>query len=52
MLALGMGAAVWQPLQALLMDPRLWLALTALAGVGAPLGLLAAARLRGGRGRG
>lgn len=52
MLALGMGAAAWQPLQALLMDPRLWLALTALAGVGAPLGLLAAARLRGGRGRG
>ncbi len=52
MLALGMGAAAWQPLQALLMDPRLWLALTALAGVGAPLGLLAAARLRGGRRRG
>ncbi len=26
MLALGMGAAVWQPLQALLLHPRLWLA--------------------------
>ena len=52
MLALGMGAAVWQPLQALLLHPRLWLALTALAGVGAPLALLVAARLRGERGRG
>ena len=52
MLALGMGAAVWQPLQALLLNPRLWLALTALAGVGAPFALLLAARLRGERGRG
>ena len=50
--AISLLCGAFDPLQALLLNPRLWLILTALAGVGAPLALLVAARLRGERGRG